>query len=123
MEFSFLLAQAGGVCTAPNPFEWIAIVALMSGAGILSVVTGTAVFSLCSTVVSMGNKRCIYWNNYGSYFWRCFCNCWRNGSINFAYYKHHEYFRMLANTYKVREKGGQIPPYFLILFYLTQSLY
>ena len=53
MELSFLFAQAGGVCTAPNPFEWVAIIALISGAGILSVVTGTAVFSLGSTIVSM----------------------------------------------------------------------
>ena len=45
MELSFLFAQAGDVCTPPNPFEWIAIIALISGAGILSVVTGTAVFS------------------------------------------------------------------------------
>ena len=53
MEFGFLLAQVGGACTAPNPFEWIAIVALISGAGVLSIVTGTAVFSIGSTIVSM----------------------------------------------------------------------
>lgn len=53
MEFGFLLAQVGGACTPPNPYEWIAIVALISGAGILSVVTGTAVFSIGSTIVTM----------------------------------------------------------------------
>lgn len=53
MEFVFLLTQVGGACTPPNPFEWIAIIALISGAGVLSVATGAAVFSIGSTIVTM----------------------------------------------------------------------
>ena len=53
MEFSFVFAQVSGVCTPPNPFEWVAIIALISGAGILSAVTGTALIGVASTIVTM----------------------------------------------------------------------
>ena len=52
MDFSFLFA-VGGVCTEPNTMEWMAIIALISGAGILSVMTGVAAIGVASTVVSM----------------------------------------------------------------------
>lgn len=53
MDISFVFAQVGGSCTPPNPFEWVAIIALISGSGVLSIVTGAAAFSIGSTIVSM----------------------------------------------------------------------
>ena len=53
MEFSFIFAQVGGACTAHNPFEWVAIIALISGAGIFSISTGVAGVAIATTMVDM----------------------------------------------------------------------
>lgn len=53
MDFSFIFAQVGGVCTAPNPFQWAAIIALISGAGVVTITTGTALISIATTIVTM----------------------------------------------------------------------
>lgn len=53
MEFGLIFAQVGSVCTAPNPFEWVAIIALVTGAGIASISTGAAGIALAMTIVEM----------------------------------------------------------------------
>jgi hypothetical protein len=50
----FLVAEMGTTCnTSINPFEWMAIIGLITGAGIFSVSTGVAGYALVLTLVDM----------------------------------------------------------------------
>ena len=51
--YSFIFAQAGNVCTVNDPFEWVALIALISGAGIFSISTGVAGVAIATTIIDM----------------------------------------------------------------------
>lgn len=53
MSVTFLFAQVGATCTPLNPFELIAVIGLMTGAGILSVSSGMAGYALIMTTIKM----------------------------------------------------------------------
>ncbi len=53
MNFLLLFAEVGANCASPNPLEWIAIVGLITGAGIFSLSTGVAGFALAATMTDM----------------------------------------------------------------------
>ena len=53
MSVVFLMAETGASCTTTNPFELIAIIGLVTGAGIFTVSTGVAGFALAMTMVDM----------------------------------------------------------------------
>ena len=53
MDVSFIFAQVGGSCAAPNPIQWTAITFLIAGAGVFALTTGVSAIAIATTVVSM----------------------------------------------------------------------
>ena len=53
MDILILFAQLGNTCTPPNPFEWVMIVGLITGAGIFTISTGVAGFALAATMIDL----------------------------------------------------------------------
>lgn len=49
----FHLSLAIALCSIPNPFQWIAILSLIAGAGVFTVSSGVSIATIGVTIVTM----------------------------------------------------------------------